>query len=90
MMLCKPFFYRGMAYMNALCLYSNILLYILTEIIVVQTNPRSKYNLTYFWVLLFCKICLAQLVSVQTAYFRNPKYHKYQVSLRHVIGSRKI
>jgi len=65
--------------MNSLCLYSNILLYIMTQIIVVLSTHNTKYNLTYFWVLLSCKILLAQLVSVQTAYFRNPKFHKYQV-----------
>lgn len=74
--LCKPFFYRGMAYMNALSLLSNLSLYILTDIIVTAVKG-GKYYLLYAWILLATKILLAQLVSVQTANFRNPKYHQY-------------
>ena len=69
-----------MAYMNALSLIANLNLYILTDIIVISTSAKGgKYNLTYAWILFATKICLAQLVSVQTANFRNPKYHQYQV-----------
>jgi len=40
-MLCKAFFYRAMAYMNALSLFTNTLSYILAELIINGFSVNS-------------------------------------------------
>ena len=79
-MICKPFFYRAAAYMNAMSLFGNLLLFILIEAI---TNKFIYKSFAYFFslyaILFAIKICVSQLLVLQIAYFRNPKYHFYQV-----------
>lgn len=38
MMLCKAFFYKANAYMNSLCLFANIIFYIITELIMEDSK----------------------------------------------------
>ncbi len=75
-MLCKPFFYRAVGYMNALCLFtSNIV-----GIIGICFVPGNVfYKISLFLVLFAIKFILAQFLSLQIAYFRNPKYYIFEV-----------
>ena len=60
-MLCKPFFYRAIAYMNALCIFANIPAFILFDIIFKNIFSLRQ---TYVWILLATKIILASLISL--------------------------
>ena len=57
-MLCKPVFYRGMAYMNSLSLFTNFALYILAEVI-IEDSSKLSYRLVYVWIIVIAKIALA-------------------------------
>eukprot|EP00347_Sterkiella_histriomuscorum_P013330 403365131 len=78
-MLCKPFFYRAVAYMNSLCLFTNMMIYLILEL--VESQKSVLYYLSLYGILLLIKLVLGQLLSLQIAYFRNPKFHVYQARL---------
>ena len=78
-MLCKPFFYRAAAYMNAICLFGNIVVFIILEIFDSERN--ILYEMQLYGALFAIKIVLSQLVLFQISYFRNPKYHSNKVSI---------
>lgn len=56
-MLCKPFFYRAAAYMNAICLFGNIVVFIILEIFDSERN--ILYEMQLYGALFAIKIVLS-------------------------------
>ena len=80
-MLCKPFFYRAAGLMNTLCICSSNLIAIVTlSAVSIMTEQNVMEKTKNFYILFLIKLILAQVLSVQIAYFRNPKYHIFAVS----------
>lgn len=58
MMLCKAFFYRAMAYMNALALFANLLGFIVAEL-VFDSRTSANQRLSYVYILITTKLVIA-------------------------------
>lgn len=57
-MLCKPFFYRAMAYMNSLALFANIMAYVISEV-AIDSLDNILPRLGYVWFLILAKLSIA-------------------------------
>lgn len=59
--------------MNALSLFTNVFAIFIAEI---ARGGGFQFYLYNILILLITKIIIAQLLSLQIAYFKNPKYHQ--------------
>jgi hypothetical protein len=62
-MLCKPFFFRAMAYMNSLALFANVMAYIISEVS-IDSPDNVLSRLGYMWFIITSKIAIAQFLSL--------------------------
>ena len=64
-MLCKPYFYRAVAYINSLCLFTNVLVFALIELVLVLNMSNSFYfNMTLYGSIVLIKLAIAQFISL--------------------------
>jgi len=79
---CKPFFYRFFVYTNALACMTNTLALMIAECVQEEKKP---FFIVVVVLQFITKIVLAQLVSLQIAYFKNPKFYLNQAKLDSVL-----
>ena len=57
-MLCKPFFYRAVSYLNSLCIFTNMLIYLILELS-DGVDSSTLYYLRLYGIQLLIKVILA-------------------------------